>query len=178
MRLGPQGRAVLALHDRLGGRGLVEESAWLFRAARGRSLIVTIGTDQGRTPVLLAEGSRWSRASVVAIDRGAEAARSMAGIERVEPKIMTPLQALSLWDGAPIDLLFVDGAPGYADARLALDQWGPLVAPGGTIALREHDRPDEALRAWRDSIDRRADLWSTGRSVGNLIWATRASASV
>lgn len=174
VRLGPEGKAILALHDRLASGALVEETAWLYRAARKRARIVEIGPACAPTAAVLSEATRESGARITAIDAAPASRARLIEIERVEPKPMTPLQALASWDGSAIDLLVIDNPGNYADARLALAEWGRLVTPGGVMALREHHAPDEALRAWRDEVEKHAGAWTATRTAGNLVWATRS----
>jgi len=176
VRLGPEGKAILALHDRLADScALVEETAWLYRAARRRTRIVEIGPACAPTAAVLSEATRESSARIVAVDGSAASRARLIDIERVEPKLMTPLQALATWDGSPIDLLVIDNPGNYADARLALAEWGRLVTPGGVMALREHHNPEEALRAWRDEVEKRERAWTDTRAVGNLVWVGRVA---
>lgn len=176
VRLGPEGRELLSLHDGLGVRGLVEETAWLYRTARGMERIVGIGVHAARSERVLARAARGGGV-VVSIgpeNAGDTGASGGAAPEpaRIEPKLMTPLQALSLWEGGKIDMLFIDNPSDYADARLALSEWGRLVRVGGVAALREHDEPDSAMRAWRDAVMGDA-RWGESQTVGNILWSRR-----
>ena len=68
VRLGPDGRTILRLHDELEGQLSMEESAWLYRAAHGRETIVEIGSYRGKSAVILARGSEAAGGRVTAID--------------------------------------------------------------------------------------------------------------
>lgn len=61
--------------------------------------------------------------------------RAFGATQVVEERIMTSIQAASTWDGAPIRLVFINGAHEYEAVESDFLNWEPLLSPGGIIPL-------------------------------------------
>lgn len=191
IRLGPEGRRVLALHDGLEGLIFVEESAWLYRAARGRRRIVEIGSYRGKSCVLLALGA-GEEGRVVAIDphvntphsgdrtvyseadeRAFRDAVARHGVsDRVVKLTMTSREARERYDGEPIDLLWIDGDHRYEGVSYDLSAWKGLVRVGGIVAAHDYTHHESVRRAWAEEIGSDA-RFSPTRHVRSIAWAER-----
>lgn len=190
VRLGPRGAEIIRLNDDLEGQILLEEAAFLFHAASGRKTIVEIGSFRGKSCVMLARGAGGD-GRVTAIDphippsdREKErygmtdhqvflSAVARHGVaERVEPKVMTSREASVLWNGRPIDLLWVDGDHRYDAVRFDLGSWGPRVRVGGMIAAHDCRKGSEVERAWREVVVADPKWGPTGKAR-SIAWATR-----
>jgi predicted O-methyltransferase YrrM len=191
VRVGAGGGEVLRLHDDLEGMLAVRESAWLYRAARGGHEIVEIGSYRGKSCVLLAKGCQSAGGRVTAIDPnivrrdnprlefdGEDRRTLLAAIERhgvkdrVNELVMTSRDAISRWDGCPIDLLWVDGDHSEAEARFDIEKWGAFVRPGGIMAAHDYGRFPGVNAAW-DRLATRKRGWEAGAPVRTIVWATR-----
>jgi predicted O-methyltransferase YrrM len=128
-------------------------------ALRPAATIVEIGSYQGRSTIVLAAASHPG-VQVVAIDphagndRGPQqwtgtaeegqvdherflANLAAAGVaDRVRHIRRFSQDALGAVDG-PVDLLYVDGAHGYAPALADLERWGDRVRGGGTMLIHD-----------------------------------------
>jgi len=191
VRFGPDGRRIIRLHDNLQGLIFVEESAWLFHQARGRKRIVEIGSYRGKSCVILALGAEDVNGRVTAIDPHmnlgsldntlygqGDADEFYAAIarhnvaHRVTKLKMTSAEALSKWNNAEIDLLWIDGDHSYDGIRFDLEKWSPFVRPGGIIAAHDFAHLDDVRRAWRDVIES-TGKWSPSGFVRSIAWAQR-----
>lgn len=171
VRLGPDGKRILALHDNLQGLIFVEESAWLYHAARGRRCIVEIGSFRGKSCVMLASGSGEVEGAVTAIDPHlnlgsddkttygkADADAFTAAVERhgvagrVTKWTMTSAEALDKWDGSEIDLLWIDGDHSYAGIKFDLANWKKFVRIGGILAAHDYTHKEEIRQAWEEEV--------------------------
>jgi predicted O-methyltransferase YrrM len=193
--LGPGGREIVRLHRELEGMLSLKESAWLYRAARGRREIVEIGSYRGKSCVIMARGSLaggGAGAQITAIDPHAVGRDSPRfefhqkdravlldavgrhGVGRlVNEMVMTSREALERWDGRAIDLLWVDGDHSYEAARFDLEAWGEFVRPGGVAAAHDYsERFPGVVRAW-DEVMTEARGWGRTRRVRSLVWAVR-----
>lgn len=191
VRLGPHGAEIIRLHDDLDGQILLEESAFLFRAARDRRTIVEIGSFRGKSCVMLARGA-GPGGRVTAVDphlppsslpseRYAfrdhdiflESVARHGVADRVDPWIMTSREASARWDGAPIDLMWIDGDHTYDAVRFDLEAWSARVRVGGLLAAHDCRRGSAVERAWREVIDARPDLWAPRGKARSIAWTTR-----
>ncbi len=189
IRLGPDGRRILALHDDLEGLIFVEESAWLYRAARGQRRIVEIGSYRGKSCVLLALGSADVGGHVIAIDPHRnlgshdriaygpddheaflDATRRYGVADRLTKQTMTSREGREVYDGEPIDLLWIDGDHSYEGVKYDLSAWKGLVRAGGIVAVHDYSHHETVRRAWNEEItpDGR---FGTRRIVRSIAWA-------
>jgi predicted O-methyltransferase YrrM len=120
--------------------------------------VVEIGSYQGRSAIVLARALA-TRGLVVAIDPHAgndrgpqeeettaagqsdyecfQANLASAGVDDgVFHVRLASQEALAAVEGA-VDLLYVDGAHGYRDARADIRAWGARVRPGGTLLIHD-----------------------------------------
>lgn len=195
IRFGPGGRRIIRLHDDLQGLIFVEESAWLFHAARGRKRIVEIGSFRGKSCVILACGAEAVEGRVTAIDPHqnlgsvdktlygqADADEFYSAIarhnvaHRVTKLKMTSAEALTRWKGEPIDLLWIDGDHSYEGIRFDLEKWSPLVRVGGIVAAHDYAHLEEVRRAWREVIES-SGLWGPTGFVRSIAWAERRASA-
>lgn len=172
VRRGPDGERILRLNDALEGLIFVEESAWLYRAAKGRGRIVEIGSFRGKSAVLLASGSEDVGGRLLCIDphinaTGMEKTRFskadhdafMATIERhgvaarVTKWIKTSAEALAAYDGEAIDLLWIDGDHSYEGVKFDLSAWKKHVRVGGLIAAHDYTHDEPVRRAWHEEVN-------------------------
>jgi len=189
VRLSPHGRTILALHDELEGILSVEESAFLYRAARGHKTIVEIGSYRGKSCVLLALGEPSARVTAIdphyaqddsgAIRYSPEDERIMNdalaryGVaDRVNHITATSAQARPRWQDTPIDMLWIDGDHSYQGVRTDLELWAPLVRPGGLIAGHDYGHLESVRRAWDELITNDPTWGPTGR-VRSIAWARK-----
>jgi hypothetical protein len=138
------------------------QASTLYDAARrcpAAGTIVEIGSFRGRSTIVLASAAAPD-VSVIAIDphagndRGpqeidgyAEAAADdhavfVANLERagVSDRVrhLRKFSDAALADvGAPIDVLYIDGAHRYAPARADIRDWGARVSDGGTMLIHD-----------------------------------------
>jgi predicted O-methyltransferase YrrM len=194
IRVGPDGRDILRLHEELEGQLSMQESAWLYNAARDHRTIVEIGSYRGKSCVLLGMGSQAVDGRITAIDPhlpfddgsgadyGAEdhevlldTVRRHGIAERVTPVLKTSRDALPEWGGDPVDLLWVDGDHRYEAVRFDLAEWGKLVRVGGTVAAHDYTHREGVRRAWDEVIgaDRR---FGPTQQVRSIAWTTRIGA--
>lgn len=188
---GPHGRTILALHDDLEGLLSYEESAFLFLTAAGMRTIVEIGSERGKSCVLLTLGSAECGGRVTAIDphlrqvddraeyadddaETLRAAVARHGVEsRVDHWVMTSAEARTKWpDERPIDFLWIDGDHSYEGARHDFEAWKDLVAPGGVIAGHDYKTKPGVKRAWDETIAPDARFGPT-RFARTILWAQR-----
>lgn len=175
----------------------------------GRS-IVEIGSHQGRSTILLAAGAATG-VELLAVDpfddpRWGGGGESLKAFERnvraagVEDRVVTfrgtSGEAGRSWSGAPIGLLFVDGAHDLESVLLDIDVWEPHLAtdgavcfhdafssPGVTLALMKRHlfsrRFTYARSAGSLSVFVRRDTgvfraaWSSARMLGRLVYFAR-----
>lgn len=152
------------------------DEAWaLYRATRDCSAAapraVEIGSYKGRSTIAIALALRDRGAGlVISIDPHAPTGKASyvvehgtadtfdeylanvrrAGIEAfVRPIRATSADARPQYDGAPIDLLFVDGSHDLDDVLLDIDTWLPLAADEAILAFNDPYAPgvNGALRA-------------------------------
>ena len=171
VRLGRDGRAILRLHDSLDGLLFVEESAWLYRAAGDRARIVEIGSFRGKSAVMLAKGSAGVGGRLLCIDPhinaiGTEKTRFSrsdhdvfvatitrhAVADRVTKWTKTSAEAAAVYDGQPIDLLWIDGDHSYRGIKSDLSMWKRYVRVGGMVAAHDYSHEEAIRRAWDEEI--------------------------
>lgn len=171
VRFSPDGASILKLHDDLYGLIFVEESAWLYNAARGCKRIVEIGSFRGKSAVILAKGSADVGGQLVCIDphinaTGMEKTKfskddhdaflstvQKHGVaDRITKLVATSAEALAAYDGVPIDLLWIDGDHSYEGVKFDLAAWKKHVRVGGTIAAHDYTHDEPVRRAWREEI--------------------------
>jgi len=179
------------LHADLEGQLAIEEAHWLLRAASGRRSIVEIGSYRGKSTVLLAIGCADVEGRVTAIDPHLPAPGARSGAytpederllrdacarhgvqDRVDHWVMTSREARPHWGAAPIDLLWIDGDHSEAGVRADLDQWSPLVRPGGLLAAHDYTHREGVRAAW-DALVRHAPGWGPTGSVRSIVYAER-----
>ena len=121
------------------------ELARLVRLARGRLLVVEVGTASAWTAVALAlaDGAR----RIVTLDPQAhpERERYLALVGRtVRDRI--ELIGARAEDGpnelTSVELLFLDGAHEREATRTAFEAWRPALAPGAIVAFHDYGDPD------------------------------------
>ncbi len=192
VRRSPEGDAILALHDDLEGLLSIEESAFLYNAAKNRKTIVEIGSYRGKSGTILALGSAAVAGRVTAIDphltyddgagivfnpedeqilRDALTRHGVA--DRVDHWVTGSAEARERWPSdQPIDLLWIDGDHSEAGAKRDFELWAPLVRPGGILAAHDvHTWPD-VKRAW-DAVIPTLGYFDKPRRVRSIAWATR-----
>lgn len=189
-----QGRRLLRVFDDLHGQIQLQEAEWLFHHAKGRRRIVEIGSFRGKSAVFLALGSADVGGRLLCIDphktfhgSGREqygqadhdalmAAIQRHGVaDRVTPVLRTSEDAHAEYDGAPIDLLWVDGDHNYEPARRDFELWAPHVAVGGIIAGHDYSHGQGVRRAWDEIVGADPAFSKTGR-CRSIAWATRTAA--
>lgn len=193
--LAPGGRAHLRLHDSLQGQLAIEESRFLFDAARGRRTILEIGSYRGKSCAMLALGSAADASTppghVTAIDphmraEGAGATaycdedervfhETMARLgvaDRVTHIVKTSADARPDWPDTPIDLLWIDGDHSYEGVKRDLTDWAPLVTPGGILACHDYAHREGVRRAWEEIITP-DPAWAPAQHVRSIAWTTR-----
>lgn len=167
------GAQILALHDSLEGLIFVEESAWLFNAARGRKTIVEIGSFRGKSAVMLAKGSAAAGGRLLCIDPHINATGmekttfSQADLEaflatvqkhgvadRVTKWNKTSAEGRAVYSGEPIDLLWIDGDHSYEGVKYDFSAWKDLVRVGGVLAAHDYSHEEAIRRAWDEEITR------------------------
>lgn len=135
-------------------------AAWKLGPVR---TVVEIGSDAGGT--LFAWHECWPDAALF----GVSLSHGVYGTHRIltthgatildrDSHDAGTLEALRrLLDGAPVDLLFIDGDHSREGAALDVEMYAPLVRPRGIVAL--HDIADATGQlgvpaAWADLLDR------------------------
>ena len=121
------------------------------RVPEGAS-IVEIGSHHGRSTVILASGQSDGCAEIVAVDPfsdprwgGGEGSLEVfrenvarAGVDAsVRPVRGFSADAAASWDGAPIGVLYVDGAHDEESVLADIDGWERFIAPGGTVLFHD-----------------------------------------
>jgi hypothetical protein len=194
VRRGPGGSEICRLHAGLDGLLSIEESAWLYRNARGMKTIVEIGSYRGKSCVLLASGEPEAR--VTAIDphygrgdrgqvvydpedaRRMNEALSRHGVaDRVTHVVAESHAARADWGlthpgPGLIDLLWIDGDHSYDGVATDLDDWAGLVRVGGLIAGHDYGHLESVRRAWDERVTVANGWGPTGR-VRSIAWARR-----
>jgi len=136
------------------------EALYLYSLAAvgsGRGKILEIGSWKGKSTIILARGSKWSkREQVYAVDphKGGPDQEShgyksidseiefRSNVERegvadyVIPLVMKSEEAVVGWS-EPIRLLWIDGDHSYEAVKKDFLLWEPFVAPGGVIAFHD-----------------------------------------
>ena len=118
----------------------------LLRLAEGRRTVVELGTATG-----------WTTASLVLADR----ARTVTSYDPVvqpgraryaalvRPQASARMRFVqdtgeagaARWDGAPVDLLFIDSTHTREDTLAEFRAWRPNLAPGARVVFHDYDNP-------------------------------------
>lgn len=151
------------------------ELDWLSKQAAVYKDIVEIGSFMGRSTRALADSTSGI---VTAVDTWAgsdedehrkllegktkdwlyeEFLRNMAGLENVFDIRMPSLDAAELCRDEKFDFIFIDASHDYDNVKADILAWGPLVAPGGTLAGHDFhsgapgvmQAVDELLQGWK-----------------------------
>jgi hypothetical protein len=128
------------------------ELDWLSKQAAVYKNIVEIGSFMGRSTRALAEATRGT---VTAVDTWAgsdeaehrkllegkpkdwlfeEFLRNMDGVQNICPTRLPSVEAAALFSGILFDFIFIDASHDYENVKADIEAWGPLLAPGGTLA--------------------------------------------
>jgi hypothetical protein len=75
-----------------------------------------------------------------------------------------------VYDGQPIDLLFIDGSHDYEDVLADIDMWTPLLADEGIVAFNDPYAPG-VNRALRERMFSRLLPVESPRHVNNTLFA-------
>jgi predicted O-methyltransferase YrrM len=120
--------------------------AELLRLARGRRLVVELGTATGWTAAALALGEPTR--TVVSCDPFLQPGRDRylrllgaSARARIELVATTGVEASTL-DTRAVELLFIDSSH---ERRPTIDEWRawrPRLAPGALVVFHDHDHPD------------------------------------
>ena len=82
----------------------------------------------------------------------------------------TSAEARGVYDGQPIDLLFVDGSHDYEDVLADIDMWTPLLADEAVVAFNDPYAPG-VNRALRERVLSRTLPVESPRHVNNTLFA-------
>ena len=101
--------------------------------------------------------------------------RSAGVDDYVETVRATSEFARGVYDGAPIDVLFVDGSHDYEDVRTDIALWTPLLAPASVVAFNDPFSPgvNRALRAY---VAWAAGTFADAYHVNNTLFLVRSPA--
>lgn len=193
VRLGTGGGEICRLHNTLEGLLAIQETRFLYHIAKDAKTAVEIGSFRGKSCVLMLEGAKAHGNTDLRItcidphepthfgafkDEDHEAfektIRDHAFSERVDHKRMYSHDAVSEWDGSPIDVLWVDGDHSYEGAKTDFVDWAPLVRTGGIIAAHDtyRERFPGVLKAWNETIGADASFGETQR-CRTIAWAVK-----
>lgn len=193
VRFGKCGGEICRLHDTLEGLLAIQETRFLYHLAKDAKTVVEIGSFRGKSCVLMLEGARAHGNTSVRItcidphepthfgafkdeDHDAfEATVARHGFsDLVDHKRMYSHDAVGEWDGAPIDVLWVDGDHSYEGAKTDFVDWAPFVRPGGIVAAHDtyRERFPGVLKAWNEVIASSGDYGPTQR-CRTIAWAVK-----
>jgi len=121
------------------------ELAQLVRLARGRRLVVEVGTASAWTAAALALADEARRVVTLDPEEHPERERYLALVGRaVRDRI--ELVGARAEDGpnelTSVELLFLDGAHEREATRSAFEAWRPALAPGAIVAFHDYGDPD------------------------------------
>ncbi len=178
---------------------IAEEAAKLARIRGEGATIVEIGSFRGRSTALLALGG-GANAIVHAIDphldfeqdsddrpekithygeddrRAFEANMKRFGVaSRIRKVQMLSNDARPMYDGGPIDVLWVDGDHHYEAVRDDLANWGPLVRRNGVVACHDYTHWADVRKAWAEVITAQPGTWGVVGDCQSIVWATKTS---
>jgi len=147
-------------------RSELESFAALVRAESPRN-VLEVGTAGGGTLFVLAWASH-DAARILSLDiqrydllrkqlfRGFARPGQHVEVRRADSHLASTRDAVErFFDGAPLDLLFVDGDHAYESVRADFELYGSLVRPGGLIAFHDivegsSDTSEDVPRFWRE----------------------------
>jgi predicted O-methyltransferase YrrM len=146
------------------------ELAELLALARGRRMVVELGTGTAWSAIALALADRARR--VVSCDpcvrHEREAYLDLAGLaarERIELR-HEPDSAGSRPGDPPVQLLFIDSSHEREPTVTAFRAWRDALAPGAVVIFHDHGNPD--YPGVREAV---ADLELSGQAGGGLfVW--------
>lgn len=127
----------------------VEEEAYLREAAAALpvdSVVVDLGTAQGGSAFLFAEGTRGRRCAIYSYDLAPsrEARENLAGTG-VHLVAEASAAGAARWEatcGGPVQLLFVDASHTLANVFADYHAWVGRLAPGGRVLFHDYDPPE------------------------------------
>ena len=144
------------------------ESAFLYKLARRKGLLVELGCYMGRSTSLLLQAAAIWEAEVVSIDAFVALSAHITpstpekwshnlekvGLTPPELIIATTDEAFKTWD-REISMLFIDASHEYKQVARDIEQWSDFVKVGGTMALHDMFYPSitgvaYALAEWWD----------------------------
>jgi predicted O-methyltransferase YrrM len=146
------------------------ELAELLSLARGRTIVVELGTGTAWSAIALALADRARR--VISCDPCVrperEAYLDLVGLalrERIELRHEAD-SAGSRPGDPPVELLFIDSSHERAPTVTAFRAWRDALAPGAVVVFHDHGNPD--YPGVRQAV---ADLGLSGRERGGLfVW--------
>jgi predicted O-methyltransferase YrrM len=176
-------------HVRPTGQISSEETAYLYQLASGMdamSWAVELGTFCGRSGFVIASAANELGNPVLCIDWWKYAEMHGTTPDKVtEAWYRLKLEPMPyLWTGdsrkAPrwllfhewqVGFLFIDTDHKRKHLYQELEEWLPLVKPGGIIAFHDYDDPDKKFPEMKAAIDEAAvrHLWKLIGRVGSLI---------
>ncbi len=159
-----------------------EELQWLAEQASTRSLIIEIGSDQGRSTRALADNTRGT---VYAVDLWEDFTvedesglysrteytgrrfdlfcQNMAGCDNVRTVETTSLEAAQLLDDVRFDMIFIDASHDYESVKADILAWQPLIREGGLLCGHDYTTKPGVKRA----VD---ELIQNFQLVAGCIW--------
>jgi hypothetical protein len=115
------------------------------------TVVVEVGSFRGETTRCLA---RATARTIVAVDPysgygGAEAEldhfrHQVAGLANVVLERTTSGAAARDWRHGPVGFLFIDAVHDYVNTSFDIATWGPMLVPGGILALHDTDQEEFA----------------------------------
>jgi predicted O-methyltransferase YrrM len=146
----------------------------LLALARGRRTVVELGTATGWTTAsfALADPARTITSYDPVVQPGRAVYAELAGADaaaRMRFVQQTGEAGAASWDGAPVDVLFIDSTHTRADTVAEFSAWRPSLAAGAVVVFHDYDNP-----AFPGVAEAVAQLGLPGRAVGGSYAATPA----